>query len=104
MILYLLIGNLTRCEPVMEALCTNRSAEALVLLLNHSNFDILLAVCGAFVNISAHPIGLTTLASSVQPTVSLVTILRKSSFKNLQLTTLVCQVFRQNIFYCNCDY
>lgn len=88
----LLLGNLTRCEPVIESLCHNRASEALVLLLVHANFDILLAVTGAFINISAHPSGLITLASSEQPIQSLAQILRKSSFKNLQLTTLVCQV------------
>lgn len=85
-------GNLTRCDAVIHSLCSTRAVEALVLLLNHSDTAILLAVTGALVNVSANIISTTALSESEKPVLSLASVLRKSSFKNLQLSTLVCQV------------
>jgi hypothetical protein len=87
------LGNLTRCDAVIHSLCSTRAIEALVLLLNHSDTAILLAVTGALVNVSANIISTTALSESEKPVVSLAAVLRRSSFKNLQLSTLVCQVF-----------
>jgi hypothetical protein len=93
------LGNLTRNEQVIESLCSNRAAEALVLLLDHSDFDVLIAVTGALVNISANVNSLTCLSESHQPAQSLALIMRKSSFKHLQLSTLVCQVFHNLLLH-----
>jgi hypothetical protein len=86
------LGNLTRNEQVIESLCSNRAAEALVLLLDHPDLDVLVAVTGALVNISANSNSLSCLSESTQPAHSLALILRRASFKHLQLSTLVCQV------------
>lgn len=93
------LGNLTRNEQVIESLCSNQAAEALVLLLDSSDFDILIAVTGALVNISANVHSVDCLCESRQPTTSLAQIMRKASFKNLQLTTLVCQVFHNLLLH-----
>ena len=93
------LGNLTRNEQVIECLCSNRAAEALVLLLDHSDFDILIAVTGALVNISANRDSLICLSDSHQPAHSLSQIMRKSSFKHLELSTLVCQVFHNLLLH-----
>ena len=85
------LGNLTRCEAVVDALCSTRAAEIMVMLLNSSDFDILLAVTGALVNVSSDSRSLGCLAESEKPAQSLATVLRRSSFKNLQLSILVCQ-------------
>lgn len=86
------LGNLTRCDAVIHSLCSTRAIEALVLLLNHSDTSILLAVTGALVNVSANIISTTALSESEKPVMNLGAVLRRSSFKNLQLSTLVCQV------------
>jgi hypothetical protein len=92
LIINLWIGNLTRCDAVIHSLCSTRAVEALVLLLNHPNTAILLAVTGALVNVSANIISTTALSESEKPVMNLASVLRRSSFKNLQLSTLVCQV------------
>lgn len=86
------LGNLTRCEYVIEALCHNKALDAMILLLDHANFDILTAVTGTLVNISAHASSLSCFFESSQPAQALVTVLKRSSMKNLHLSTLVCQV------------
>ena len=93
------LGNLTRNEQVIESLCSNRAAEALVLLLDHADFDILMAVTGALVNISANIDSLSCLTESAQPAMSLALIMRRASFKHLTLCTLVCQVFHNLLLH-----
>jgi len=93
------LGNLTRNEQVIESLCSNRAAEALVLLLDHADFDILMAVTGALVNISANVDSLSCLSESSQPAMSLALIMRRASFKHLTLCTLVCQVFHNLLLH-----
>jgi len=93
------LGNLTRCEYVIEALCRNKALDAMILLLDHANFDILTAVTGTLVNISAHAASISCLLESFQPAQALVTVLKRSSMKNLHLSTLVCQVFHNLLLH-----
>jgi hypothetical protein len=48
-------GNLTRSKEVTRSLIQSRSDEALLLLLGHTNKDIVTAVSGALVNVSGDP-------------------------------------------------
>lgn len=77
---------------MVDALCSTRAAEILVMLLNSQDFDILMAVTGALVNVSADSRSTSCLAESEKPALSLAAVLRKSSFKNLPLSILICQV------------
>lgn len=86
------VGNLTRSDSVVEALCSTRSPEIMIMLLNSNDFDILLAVTGALVNISADSRSMECLAESEKPALALASVLRKSSFKQLHISTLICQV------------
>ena len=49
------IGNLTRVPKVLKSLTQTRTDEALILLLSHSEMDVMSAVVGTLVNLSAHP-------------------------------------------------
>merc|ERR1712000_481815 len=80
------LGNLTRCDAVIQTLCVTRATEALVLLLSHSDFEILLALTGALINVSANPQALSCLTDSERPAQNLAAVLRRSSFKHLPLT------------------
>ena len=59
---------------------------------DHTNLDIVTAVTGALVNQSAEPTCIYALLDSNKPSAALVSLLRRVSFKDLNLSTLVCQV------------
>lgn len=71
----------------------NRTDEALVLLLSSVNSDTVAAVTGVLINMSADSRGrVALLTSSDHLLASLANILRKVSFRDIQLCTLICQV------------
>lgn len=88
-------GNLTQHESVRASLLTNRTDEALILLLGHIHADILTAVTGTLVNLSADPACQSALLKpSSHLTSAFADLLRRVSFKDISLSTLVCQVHR----------
>ncbi len=97
--LILVLGNLTRCDAVIHSLCATRAVEALILLLTHTDTNILLAVTGALVNVSANVLSTPSLTDSDKTVIHLCGVLRRSSFKNLQLSTLVCQVLHNLLLH-----
>mmetsp|Transcript_19900 Transcript_19900/g.44321 ORF Transcript_19900/g.44321 Transcript_19900/m.44321 type:complete len:213 (-) Transcript_19900:76-714(-) len=86
------LGNLTRSEAVRRSLLQSRADEALVLLLGHAQADVLAAVTGVLVNVSADPLCRSSL---LRPSSNLLSafsdLLRKASFKDIALSTLICQ-------------
>eukprot|EP01036_Dinobryon_divergens_P034222 gene34222-44208_t len=88
------LGNLTRRKHVLDSIVANRTDEALILLLGHVNIEIVSAVTGALVNMSAD---FDSRQSLLRPDVcmnlmnSFTNILRKVSFKDISLSTLICQ-------------
>ena len=86
------LGNLTRKLPVLQALQSSLADEAFILLLSHSNLDVVSAITGALVNLTAEPACVECLIQTSRPAMSLVSVLRRASFKNLTLSILVCQV------------
>eukprot|EP01041_Mallomonas_annulata_P000468 gene468-876_t len=93
------MGNLTRRIDVLRSLQTSLADEAFILLLNHSNMDIVTAVTGALINQSAEPMCLGALLETGRPALALVSVLRRVSFKDLMLSTLICQVFHNMLLH-----
>jgi hypothetical protein len=86
-------GNLSRCAAVRQSLISTRTDEALVLLLGHPQSEIVSAVTGVLVNVSADPTCKTALLRPASALlVSFSDLLRRVSFKDLHLSTLICQV------------
>ena len=76
-----------------QNLLHNRSDEALVLLLGHQQSDIVSAVTGVLVNLSAdvhcrHAL----LKPSSHLLAAFSDLLRRVSFQDIALSTLICQV------------
>jgi hypothetical protein len=88
------LGNLTRLSVVVPSLLSRRVDEALLLLLQHANQEIVSVVSGALVNLTRNPTSRDSLMLlGVETTVDpLIIALRRSSLKNLQLSILICQV------------
>ena len=86
------LGNLTRCSASLNCICKSRFIEALVLLLQHENVDIVSAITGTLVNISGNKESREVLINTANPLLALGQVLRRSSLRNLKLSTLVCQV------------
>lgn len=86
------LGNLTRCSASLNCICKSRFIEALVLLLQHENIDIVSAITGTLVNISGNKESREILINRANPLLALGQVLRRSSLRNLKVSTLVCQV------------
>ncbi len=86
-------GNLTRRAKVLVSVTQNRTDEALVLLLSHSNVEIVTAVTGTLVNLSADAGGKAALLRASSALLgSFAQLLRRVSFRDIGLSTLICQV------------
>lgn len=87
------LGNLTRKEAIIRELLARRIDEALALLLNHSNLDIVSSVTGTLINFSGFSSSRESLMNLNERIITPFDhILRKSSLRNLSLSVLVCQV------------
>jgi hypothetical protein len=94
------LGNLTRSRDVTRFLVNSRADEALLLLLDHRNSEIVSAATGALVNISADPIWRQCYISpeshqqveKPNPFDACLGVLRRSALKDLRLSALLCQV------------
>lgn len=86
------LGNLTRCSAALDSICKSRFIEALVLLLQHDNIEIVSAITGTLINISGKKESRDALINDANPLIALGHVLRRSSLRNLTLSTLVCQV------------
>jgi len=76
----------------------NRTDEALGLLLGHSQSDVLLAITGVFVNLSADEQCRYLLLKPTANTLQIYAeLLRRVSFKDIHLATLICQVIHNLI-------
>eukprot|EP00606_Chrysophyceae_sp_TOSAG23-5_P000501 GSChrysophyteH2.ASY1.ANO1.915.1 assembled CDS len=87
------LGNLTRLPTVLSSLTQSRTDEALVLLLSHKDMDVVSAVTGALINLSANPRSRGLLTRESNALGALVAALRRSSLRNLPTSTLICQAF-----------
>eukprot|EP00605_Chrysophyceae_sp_TOSAG23-4_P001268 GSChrysophyteH1.ASY1.ANO1.1379.1 assembled CDS len=87
------LGNLTRLPTVLSSLTQFRTDEALVLLLSHQDMDVISAVTGTLINLSANPRSRGLLTRESNAVGALVTALRRSSLRNLPTSTLICQAF-----------
>jgi hypothetical protein len=94
------LGNLTRSHDVTRFLVNSRADEALLLLLDHRNSEIVSAATGALVNISADPMWRQCYISpesyqqieKPNPFDACLGVLRRSALKDLRLSALLCQV------------
>lgn len=96
------LGNLTRSPPALLALCDIRAFEALVLLLSHPSEDIVTASTGALVNISSDAFSRVYLVKLDYLLPHLERALRASSLRNLQLSSLICQVVFNLLLHDDC--
>ena len=80
------LGNLTRLPQVLASLNSARTDEALLLLLGHRDQEVVSAVAGALINLSANPDSRAMLVQDTRAGSSLVTALRRSSLRNLQVS------------------
>ena len=87
------LGNLTRLPTVLSSLTQSRTDEALVLLLSHKDMDVVSAVTGALINLSANARSRGLLTRESNALGALVAALRRSSLRNLPTSTLICQAF-----------
>lgn len=87
-------GNLTRRALVVDVIFQKRIDEALVLLLTHVHTDVISAVAGVFVNISAYAEGRVWLLQRDSPSLvpHLAGMLRKLGLKDVSIALLVTQV------------
>ena len=87
------LGNLTRLPQVLYSLSSSRTDEALVLLLGHHHMEVVAAVAGTLVNLSAHaPNKHSLLLRTAAPSL-LVKALRRSSMRHMTTSMLIVQVF-----------
>ena len=87
------LGNLTRLPQVLQSLSSSRTDEALVLLLGHHHMEVVAAVAGTLVNLSAHaPNKQSLLLHTAVPSL-LVKALRRSSMRHMTTSLLISQVF-----------
>jgi hypothetical protein len=91
------LGNLTRLPTVLQSLAQTRTDEALILLLSHKDMDVVSAVTGALINLSASPKSRPLLMQDGRAMGALVSALRRSSLRNLSTSTLICQAFHNLI-------
>ena len=95
------MGNLTRCRSVAAYTAKKGYADALMVLLGHSNFDIQTASAGALVNIStsrADRDSCSFLRDTDATVTTFVRVLRRASFNYFQLSILVCRILA-NLLY-----
>jgi hypothetical protein len=87
------LGNLTRLPQVLQGLTLRRTDEALILLLGHRSMDVVAAVAGTLVNLSAHAGARANLWRNPAAVDALTQALRRSSLRHMTTSMLVCQVF-----------
>jgi hypothetical protein len=97
------LGNLTRLPTILSSLTTSRTDEALVLLLSHKDMDVVSAVTGALINLSANARSRGLLTRESNAVGALVSALRRSSLRNLSTSTLICQAFHNIISSAKAD-
>ena len=87
------VGNLTRLPHVLSSLSSSRTDEALVLLLGHHHMEVVAAVAGTLVNLSAHAPNKHSLLLRTAVPSMLVKALRRSSLRHMTTSMLISQVF-----------
>lgn len=87
-------GNLTRRSSVVQLLFRKRIDEALLMLLTHISTDVISAVAGVFVNISAYAEGRVLLLQREDPYFipHVSGMLRKLTLKDVPIAILLTQV------------
>lgn len=87
-------GNLTRRSSVVQLLFRKRIDEALLMLLTHINTDVISAVAGVFVNISAYAEGRMLLLQRDDPyfVPHVSSMLRKLTLKDIPIAILLTQI------------
>lgn len=85
------LGNLTRIESVRRRLISTYGADLLVDLLKHEQWDVVTAVAGVMVNLSADGECKQELLAS-KALVPLYWLLHKVGLEDPELSTLICQV------------
>jgi hypothetical protein len=87
-------GNLTRRSSVVQLLFRKRIDEALLMLLTHISTDVISAVAGVFVNISAYAEGRVLLLQREDPYFipHVSGMLRKLTLKDVPIAILLTQI------------
>ena len=92
------LGNLTRSRCVLRAFSGSRVDDALSLLLQHSNSDIVASVVGIYINatcsVDADGIEKLFIIRDFNSLVeTLTTVLRRLSLKSPDISSMICKVF-----------
>lgn len=106
------LGNFTRLPHIVHRFCRLRIDEAIIMLLSHKVSDVRLAAAGVLVNVTGHSDFFdeslvesfaedSTAASSTSKlnALSLTTLLRKASVKDVAFLTLVLQIYYNCIIH-----
>lgn len=78
---------------VLQSLSDSRGDEALILLLDHPSLEVVAAVAGTLINVSANAKSRTILYTNERAGHSLIGALRRASLANISTSLLICQVF-----------
>ncbi len=78
---------------MLSSVVDNRTFEALLLLLAHGNVEVVTAVTGTLVNMSADARSKQCLVRQASSLLrAFASLLRRVSFRDIGLHTLICQV------------
>ena len=99
------LGNLTRIQTVLRAFKGSRIDEALCILLNHVNKDVVSSTIGIFINLtscskekdSASVVMKDIISNKMELLEALLSTLRKLSLKYLSISVLICKVLHNMI-------
>lgn len=95
------LGNLTRRASVVDNLMQQHVHRALLLLLDHSQLDIVVAVLGTLVNMSSHPDGRQGLLQPFGEDGDVIDrldgLLKRCSLQHMPVLGLTCQVLYNTV-------
>jgi hypothetical protein len=89
------LGNLARIPSIIEKLIDLHTEETFLVLLQHNNPQVLGAVIGIFINLSANSFGRVKLLHQhyySRLLKQVIILLKKLSFNDFNLAILLCQV------------
>eukprot|EP00949_MAST-11_sp_MAST-11-sp1_P005080 g5080.t1 len=97
-------GNFSRSERLRREMGEARVNEVVLLLLNHSNSDVVKTVCGILLNIGAHEAGKELLTTEFEPgniestgLHNLLRVLRSAGLKNLEVAIHACKALHNHL-------
>ena len=86
-------ANFSRVQALRQYMTTVRAGEIFVVLLEHSNREVVLSVCGVLINLAACPEGKALLRSpDLNGFQKLLSVVRDAGMNDLEMSTLACKV------------